>query len=80
MNTEYTKGGIKMNRELKGEIVKRYGSQFNFAHAIGWHEANVSRVIRGRVQIDDETKRKWAEILDVDMEKLFGKEVINGKV
>jgi transcriptional regulator with XRE-family HTH domain len=60
-----------LNKELKGEIVKRYGSQFAFAHAIGWHEAGVSRVIRGHVQIDEATKRKWAEALDAPVRRLF---------
>ena len=62
----------KMNRALKGAIVTRFGSQFNFARTIGEHEATVSRIIRGRFQIDDATKRKWANALGIDdYEKLF---------
>jgi Protein of unknown function (DUF739) len=68
----------KMNRELKGEIVKRFGSQFNFAHAIGWHEATVSRVIRGHHVLDDDTKREWAATLETDVARLFP-EADNGK-
>ena len=60
-----------MNRELKAEIVRSYGSQFKFAHAIGEHEANVSRVIRGRISLDEETKRRWAETLGVDVNRVF---------
>jgi plasmid maintenance system antidote protein VapI len=60
-----------MNRELKGEIVKRFGSQFAFAHALGWHEASVSRVVCGHIQLADEEKQRWAKILGADQEKLF---------
>ncbi len=58
-----------MNKILKGAIVTRFGSQFNFAHALGEHESTVSRIIRGRVQIDDTTKRKWAHALGIKNHK-----------
>ena len=60
-----------MNKELKGQIVKKYGSQFAFAHAIGWHEAIVSRVVRGHHDLDDKTKNKWADALGADVNVLF---------
>ena len=63
-----------MNKELKGEIVRRFGSQFAFAHAIGWHEASVSRVVRGHIRLADEEKQRWAEVLGADSERLFGHE------
>lgn len=66
------------NRELKGEIVKHYGSQYKFAHAIGWHESSVSQVIRGRLNINDQTKQKWADALGADADTLFGREAVNG--
>ena len=68
-----------MNLELKGEIVKRFGSQFAFAHALGLHEASVSRVVRGHVRLDDVTKRAWAATLGADVEQLFGLEDDHGK-
>ena len=68
-----------MNKELKGEIIKRYGSQFAFAHAIGWHEASISRVIRGHHVLDVDIKRRWAEVLGVSVEILFPEVTDNGQ-
>jgi plasmid maintenance system antidote protein VapI len=68
-----------MNKELKGEIIKRYGSQFAFAHAIGWHEASISRVIRGHHVLDDDTKRRWSEVLGVSVKILFPEVEENGR-
>lgn len=66
------------NRELKGEIVRHYGSQYKFAHAIGCHESIVSQVIRGRLNINDQVKQKWAAALGAEADKLFGREAVNG--
>ena len=60
-----------MNRELKAEIIRHYGAQYPFAAALGIREATVSAVIRGRYTPDDETKRKWAALLGVDVKRLF---------
>lgn len=61
-----------MNRKLKGRIVERYGSQFEFARIIGAHEAVVSRVVRGHVALDDASKHRWAIALGVeDLGRLF---------
>lgn len=61
-----------MNRNLKAEIIKKYGSQFEFAHAIGWHESIISRVIRGHHVLEDTAKQKWADVLGADVKELFG--------
>jgi len=61
-----------MNKELKAEIIRRYGAQFNFAAVLGIREATVSAVIRGHHTLDDESKRRWAEVLGImDYERLF---------
>lgn len=64
-----------MNRLLKGRIIERYGSQFDFAHALGVHEALVSRVVRGRKVLSEEDRRHWARVLKDDPARLFPKEV-----
>ena len=70
-------GGMKMNRELKGEIVKRFGSQWAFAHEIGLQESIVSLVVRGHKKLDENTKLHWAEKLGADVCTLFGKGMDN---
>ncbi len=61
-----------MNKALKGRIVEKFGSQFEFARAIGEHESVVSRVVRGRLPLDPEKQKKWAGVLDVpEPEKIF---------
>lgn len=60
-----------MNIKLKGEIIKKFGSQFAFAHAIKWHEGSVSRIIRGHQVLDDNAKRVWADALGIDLTTLF---------
>ena len=66
-----------MNRELKAEIIRRYGAQYPFAAALGIREATVSAVIRGRYQLDSKNKQRWAEALQADVSTLFGKEIGN---
>lgn len=55
-----------MNKLLKGKIVERYGSQFEFARSIGEHESVVSRVIRGRHTLAVHERVKWAKALGCD--------------
>jgi plasmid maintenance system antidote protein VapI len=64
-----------MNKTLKGKIIGKYGSQVEFAKAIGEHEAVISRVVRGHHDLTAEERMKWAEVLDYDdPERLFQKE------
>jgi len=61
-----------MNRYLKAKIIERYGSQFEFARAVGEHEAVVSLIIRGHRELSTEKRIKWASALDCDdSERLF---------
>jgi hypothetical protein len=61
-----------MNKELKAEIIRKYGAQFPFAAVLGIREATVSAVIRGHHILDDVSKRMWAEALGIeDYERLF---------
>ena len=61
-----------MNKFLKGKIVERFGTQFEFARAIGEHESIVSRVIRGRHIMTVDCRKKWAQALGCnDADSLF---------
>jgi plasmid maintenance system antidote protein VapI len=53
-----------MNQKLKAKIIERYGSQWQFAHAAGLHEAQISRIVRGRPPgPSDKTKSRLARLL-----------------
>jgi len=64
-------GGIKMNKVLKGEIVKKYGAQYPFAHDLNIRESEVSKVIRGKKQLDPDEKKVWADALNVEVSEIF---------
>lgn len=60
-----------MNKELKAEIIRRFGAQYLFAAAMGIREATVSAVVRGHQILDDRTKRKWSDVLLCESEDIF---------
>ena len=60
-----------MNKELKAEIVKKYGTQFAFANSIGWRESIVSRVIRGYYTLNDDEKKIWSKAIGKNINKLL---------
>lgn len=61
-----------IKKELKAEIIRKFGAQYPFAAALGIRESTVSAVIRGHYVLDDVSKRRWAEALGIeDYERLF---------
>lgn len=60
-----------MNKKLKGKIIERFGSQFEFARKIAAHEADVSRVIRGRKDLSQDERDRWAKILQCKPADIF---------
>ena len=60
-----------MNRKLKGKIVEKFGTQFEFSKTINEHESNISRVIRGRRELSQEDQKMWAEVLGAESAGLF---------
>jgi len=66
-----------MNRNLKAEIVRKYGVQYFFAQALGIRENTVSAVVRGSKEIPAAEKQRWAENLGVPVKKLFAEEKTN---
>jgi plasmid maintenance system antidote protein VapI len=63
-----------VNRKLKGRIVERFGSQYEFARAVHEHESNVSKVIRGRRELGEKDKKLWATVLGEEPADLFERE------
>ena len=57
-----------MNRRLKAKIVERFGTQADFAQALGVDEALVSRVVRGRRSLSTENKKLWMRKLNCNLE------------
>jgi len=64
-----------MNRKLKGRIVEVFGSQSDFAMNIGENESAVSRVIRGRRELNRESQVIWATALECKPEEIFPEEL-----
>lgn len=60
-----------MNRKLKGKIIEKFGTQFEFSRAINEHESNISRVVRERRTLSKEDKKVWAEVLGTEPDRLF---------
>lgn len=46
--------------------------QIDFAKAVGDHETVVSRVVNGWLNLPEERKKKYAEVLGKTVEELFG--------
>ena len=63
-----------MNWKLKKRIIQTYGSQINFAQGIKVSESIVSKVIRGRRQLDSETQNAWAKALACKPRDIFADE------
>ena len=62
-----------MNKQLKVKIISQYGTQADFALAVGDDEALVSRVVRERRTLTPEKEEKWAGSLGCKTEDIFPK-------
>ncbi len=63
-----------MNNKLKSQIVLLFGTQGDFAVAVGAREDRVSRVIRGRDKLSSNEQQRWASILKAEAGELFDEE------
>ena len=63
-----------MNIQLKFKILEKYPSQADFAQAVDCHESLVSRIIRGRRELDPAKQIAWAQALDSTPRELFPRE------
>jgi plasmid maintenance system antidote protein VapI len=64
----------RMNKKLKAAIIMKYGSQADFAEVIDTDETIISRIIRGRRQLDSEKRFIWAKALGCKPEDIFANE------
>ena len=60
-----------MNLQLKITIIEKFGTQADFAMAVGAREDVVSRVVRGRRKLNEAEKKHWGQILGTDAKTLF---------
>ena len=60
-----------VNLKLKFKILEKYRYQADFADEVGTDEATLSRVLRGRRKLNDNQKKKWANILDCHVSEIF---------
>lgn len=67
-----------MNWKLKSKIFEQYRTQADFAAVAGTDEPTVSRIVRGRKQIDPAEMKKWAALLGCEPQDIFSrkKEII----
>ncbi len=63
-----------MNKELKGLIISKFGTQFEFAQVVRTHESMISKVIRGRRSLSPKDQETWIKALGCDPE-LLGKDI-----
>jgi hypothetical protein len=66
-----------MNKKLKAKIVLKFGTQADFAQAIGENPTVVSNVIRGRRPISDIKQLEWAMALGCRPIDIFPREPID---
>ena len=57
-----------MNRKLKARIVEMFGTQADFAQAIGVDDAIISKVVRGRRSLSAKNQMLWEQKLDCSSE------------
>jgi len=60
-----------MNRQLKARIVEFYGTQADFAEALGVDESLISKVVRGRRALPPEARTFWAKLLRCEPCNIF---------
>ena len=69
-----------MNNKLRSKVVEIYGTQSDFAQAIGVSDSQISRVIRCRRNLSLIDQMKWSLFLRSTPEELFTQEaIINGR-
>jgi hypothetical protein len=62
---------VEKNLRLKARIVLKFGTQADFADAVGVGEAWVSKVVTRRQYLPIEMEREWAAVLDCHRVEVF---------
>jgi len=60
-----------MNKSLKLKIIEKFDTQADFAQVVNEDESIISRVIRGRRELNPEKQRAWARALKCKPEEIF---------
>lgn len=55
---------------LLGRIVEKYGTQYNFAIAMGLSERTISVKLNGKVPWKDDEMYRVAKLLDIDIDDI----------
>jgi transcriptional regulator with XRE-family HTH domain len=66
---------VKLNYEynkLRGRIIEKYGTQENFAEAVGLSTNSISRKMNGKAGFSQEDIERWSEKLEIKQEE-YGK-------
>lgn len=57
--------------KLKGRIIEKFGSQGEFANALGVTENTVSRKMQNKSEFDKDDMIKWSELLDIERSQFY---------
>lgn len=60
-----------MNIQLKLKILEKFETQADGAMRLGVHESVLSRVVRGRRQLPEAERRRWAKVLGCEVTDIF---------
>lgn len=64
-----------LNFDLKLKILQEFHSQSDFALFLKANESIISKVVRGRREISDSEKRRWAKALKCTVGEVFPESV-----
>jgi hypothetical protein len=62
---------IQVNLPLKSKIIRKFGTTEDFADHVCKHPSVVSRVVRGRLELTKDEKKRWATELECHVDELF---------
>ena len=57
--------------KLKGRIIEKFGSQVEFAKALGVTETTVSRKMQNKSEFDKDDMEKWSALLDIEKSQFY---------
>ncbi len=60
-----------IHNKLRARIIEMFGTQADFAEAIKFDESLVSRVVRGRWNLNADEIERWSEALGRDVSELL---------
>jgi plasmid maintenance system antidote protein VapI len=56
--------------QIRLAILQKFGTQTDFAAALGTSESQVSKVVRGRRELSSNEARQWSKLLKCNMDLL----------